>query len=462
MTKRIILSAATLLVVVCLGLSVLSIASLALLIQTSSAGASLPLEPAPATTAPQPATLPPSISSGALPPEVAQQMDEIQQQVIAIRGLLPKAPIQRDLMSSEQLRQRVIDDFFKDYTPAEAEDDGRVLDLFGLLEPGFDLYNFYLDLYSEQIAGFYDSKTKEMYVIQGQAFQGTERMTYAHEFTHTLQDQNYDLRQGLLLNEDHCETASEYCAAVSALIEGDASLTEQFWFFRHSTDTDQQQVQEFYQNYQSPVYDSAPAFLKEDFIFPYKQGLEFVQSIYDRGGWAAVDEVYANPPQSTEQILHPDRYPADQPKTVDLPDFSDLLGSDWRQLDENTLGEWYFYLVLAFGRDPAWRLPVSLARQAAAGWEGDRYRLYWNEASGQGLLVKRTLWEMESDVEEAWQAFEQYGQARWGQPASHSPERLEWRSAGGEAAAFIRHGLETLWLITPDPDLLEQILDQIK
>ncbi len=194
------------------------------------------------------------------------------------------------------------------------------------------------------------------------------------------------------INEDYCETATEYCAAVTSLIEGDASLSEQLWYFQYSTETDQQQVQEFYQNYQSPVYDSAPDFLKEDFVFPYKQGLEFVQSMYDRGGWPAIDQVYANLPQSTEQILHPDQYPADLPVTVELPDLSNLLGSEWRQLDDNSLGEWYLYLVLAFGRDANTRLLDSQARQAAAGWEGDHYYVYWNDSSQQALLFQRNLW----------------------------------------------------------------------
>lgn len=476
MTKRIILSVITLLVVVCIGLSLISVVSLVLLARSDRAAvsptlppagpvlatatqASLALTPTPPQDATLQATLPPSGDEPSA--EVAQQMDEIQQQVISLRGLQPNAPVQRHLMSSEQLRQRVIDDFFKDYTTADAEDDSRILGIFGLLEPGFDLYNLYLDLYSEQIAGFYDSKTKEMYVIQGQGFQGPERMTYAHEFTHILQDQNYDLRDGLHLNEDYCETATEYCAAVTALIEGDASLSEQFWYFQFSTETDQQQVQEFYQNYQSPVYDSAPDFLQKDFVFPYLQGLEFVQSLYDRGGWPAIDRVYTKLPQSTEQILHPDQYPADSPVAVELPDLSGLLGTVWRSLDDNTLGEWYLYLVLAYGRDSSTRLPDSLARQAAAGWEGDHYRVYWNDAGQQALLFQRNLWELSSDIDEIWQAFEQYGQARWGQPTSRTANRLDWQSTPDGAVTFRRNGLQTEWLIAPDTQLLEQILAQM-
>ncbi len=146
MTKRIVLSVITLLVAVCIGLSLISVVSLGLLARSSRTAASPTLPPtlpvsatatqAPLTltpTPPQDATLLPSGDEPSA--EVAQQMDEIQQQVIALRGLQPNAPVQRLLMSSEQLRQRVIDDFFKDYTPAEAEDGSQVLSMFGLLEP---------------------------------------------------------------------------------------------------------------------------------------------------------------------------------------------------------------------------------------------------------------------------------------------------------------------------------------
>jgi hypothetical protein len=111
-----------------------------------------------------------------------------------------------------------------------------------------------------------------MYVVSDEGFNGTERMTYAHEFTHVLQDQTYDLENGLKDNEAYCKNETEYCAAITALIEGDATLSEQYWFYKYSTDLDKSQVQEFQNSYTSPVYDSAPAYMKEDFLFPYQYG----------------------------------------------------------------------------------------------------------------------------------------------------------------------------------------------
>ena len=107
-----------------------------------------------------------------LPADVSNQMDKIQEQVIELRGLASTGPVRRSLLTQEELRQHVVNDFLKDYTQAESQKDALVLAALGLLTPDFDLYDFYVELYSEQIAGFYDDETNEMYVIQGEGFLG--------------------------------------------------------------------------------------------------------------------------------------------------------------------------------------------------------------------------------------------------------------------------------------------------
>jgi hypothetical protein len=324
-----------------------------------------------------------STPEASLPAEITNQMDEIQAQVVELRGLEPLDSVDRYLLTPEQLRTRVIEDFLEDYTPEEARDDALVLGVFGLLEPGFDLYDFYVELLSEQVVGFYDSDTKEMYVIQGSGFSGPERLTYAHEYVHALQDQHYQIEEGLGYNDENCEVNTDYCAAISSLLEGDASLSEMQWLYTHATDQDIRDIQEFYQTYESPIFESSPSFLREDFIFPYRAGQEFVETIYDQSGWQGVDQVYANPPLSTEQILHPERYPDVVPVAVELPDLQTTLGEGWREVEQGTWGEWYTYLILAEGLNEATRLDPAAARQAADGWAGDSYRVYSNDQDNQ-------------------------------------------------------------------------------
>ena len=398
--------------------------------------------------------------TAALPAEIEMQMNAIQRQVIDLRGLTPTGDVPRALLTPEALRQRVIDDFLADYTEEEVADDVIVLTALGLLEPGFDLRTFYIDLLSEQIAGFYDNEAGEMYVVQGEGFFGPERLTYSHEYTHVLQDQTYDIENGLGYNDDACQEDTERCAAIQALIEGDASLTEINWYFEFATADDQQQLMDFYQSLSSPVYDNAPAFMKQDFVFAYNQGLTFVQALYDEGGWEAVDAAYANVPVSTEQILHPERYPADVPVPVELPDLLPVLGEGWRELDRNVMGEWYTYLILGYGIDSPTQIEDAVAAEAAAGWEGDTYLVYYNDATGQTVMVLRTLWDSNADALQFSDAFHDYAEARFNVDTQGPDTAMTWSFPSGYAT-LLQSGSQTTIALTPDAATAQAILQAL-
>lgn len=383
--------------------------------------------------------------------DIDTQLDQIEEQVIAIRGLQPKNDVMRGFMTPEELRQRVTEDFFEDYTAEDARDDSNVLTVLGLLEPNFDLVEFYTELYSEQIAGFYDQETKEMYVIKDDIFGGPERMTYAHEYVHALQDQAYDIQNGLNYNDETCEEDSERCAAISALIEGDASSTERTWYEANATRQDCQEVTSFYSTFQSPVYDSAPEFMKQDFLFPYLQGKDFVDALIEKGGRAEVDEAYTNLPVSTEQILHPEKYPIDTPKVVNIPDLSTKLGDGWLEIDRGVMGEWYTYLILAYGNNPEARLEPEAAAKAAAGWGGDIYLAYFNADQNQTILVMQTTWENESEAQEFFNSLQDYNNKRFGQPSQK--EQYAWM-AEGQAGFQALQGSTTTWIVAPDEPTL--------
>ncbi len=381
---------------------------------------------------------------------ILQQMERIEQQVSALRGLPLLQPVQRRLMSPEELRQHVEENFLKDYSAEEAQQDALVLSVFGLLNRDYDLFDLYLNLYSEQVAGFYDSETKEMYVVQGSTFGGMERSTYAHEFTHALQDQRYDLRVGLKINPDYCKEDSEYCAAVQALIEGDASLTEQYWLYQHGTAQDRRDIEAFYASYSSPILDAAPSFLQEDFAFPYREGVNFTLTLFQQNGYEAIDAAFANPPVSTEMILHPEKYPSDRPTSVNLPPINSRLNRPLQELDRGVMGEWYTYLILAHGFQENWRIAAELARQAAAGWGGDAYAVFWDETANQPLMLLLSEWESERDAGEFRQALTAYARLRWGEADQQDVERgYLWQETADGVVFFQQRGRQTLWLMAP-------------
>jgi len=401
-----------------------------------------------------PSATPRPTSSIPIDPQVQAQMIDIEGQVSQLRGLNATSTLVRNLLSPAELREFVLNDFFDDYSPEEARDDARVFSLLGLLEPDFDLLSFYTDLFSEQIAGFYDDEIKEMFVVQENGFGGLERFTYAHEFVHALQDQIYDFDEGLDFNEDSCEIESERCAAIQALVEGDATILQEEWLQTYATQQDFADLLEFFNIFQQPVFDSAPNYMQQDFLFPYTYGANFVREIRDQGGWSAVDAVYADPPVTTEQILHPERYPWDKPIVLTPPDVVDALGAGWREIEFNVLGEWFTQLVLAE------YVSSDRSFEAAAGWGGDVYVAFANDAQNSGALFLITQWDSIDDALEAQSAFVEYGDLRFGVGLAANDAWM-WSSTE-EYALFEYSGLQTLLLFAPDEGLLNAIRSAIE
>lgn len=396
-----------------------------------------------------------------LPDALSEVLLQIESQVSQIRRLSASQPVDRRLISLEELEEIVAEDFFSEYSAEDARQDVLILSLLGLLPEDFDLKAFYNDLYSEQISGFYDDETQELFVVQGMDFGGSEKLTYAHEFTHVLQDQNFGFEDGLGLDEDACEADSERCAAVQALIEGDASLTEVLWFQSYATRDDYNDLRDIFENFESPVLDQAPPYMAADLYFPYENGLAFTQHLYDQGGYSAVDAAFANLPLSTEQILHPERYPEDTPLAVSLPDFSDAIGEGWTLFDQNVMGEWYTYLILNKGYEESYRLSEDLAREAAEGWGGDAYAFYLNDSSQEVVFVMDAFWDTVADADEFAEAFESYAELRWDAADSGVLGLPTWNNSD-TTTSFLVDGNRTVWVIAPTADIVEMIFSSLR
>lgn len=392
--------------------------------------------------------------SGPVDPEaLAAEMDAIEQQVIEMRGLQPTGPVDRKFMTVEEVKQRTLDDFNEDTTPEEWADYTHTMVAYGMVPPEIDLYNLLLRLYSEGVAGFYDPDTGELVIVSGSGtLNAYEQVTFAHETNHALQDQNYDL-EGLGFND---EDDTERAMAIRALTEGDATVLEEQYKETFSR-AELKEYNDIIAGYDVSIYFELPEFMLLDFLFPYDQGAAFVRRYHQQGGWARVDEVWHDPPLSTEHILHPERYEAgDAPIIVDRPALTDTLGSGWRQIDSGVSGEWFTYLMLAYGDNHAARLSTSTAERAAAGWGGDGYVAYYHAEDDQLVLAQHWVWDTADDAGEFNKAFETYGNGRWGKA-----ERTEagpcWREARQQHCLLV-NGQHSLWLTAPDAVILEAVL----
>jgi hypothetical protein len=340
----------------------------------------VPITPAPATPA-------------ASQPPAAEIYAAIRQQVEAIRGLEPTADVDPVTIDAEQLRKNLEAEFDAENGAADLRFSEQTLIALGLLPKGSSLRDITLDFQAGQVAGYYSPDKKELYVVSRSGGVGAaEKVTYAHEFTHQLDDQKFDLSK---LGTDS-SNQSDRALAQLGLIEGDAVSVQNTWTIQTLTP---RELGELVQASLDPValeaLGRAPAYLRETALFPYQDGMHFVTGLISRGGYDAVNAAYGEPPASTEQILHPEKYASgEEPKVVKIPKLFDPgLPAGWRALGQDTLGEFMFRLWLVQGG-----VEATQAAAAAAGWGGDRLELYQSPNGSSLLLV--TEWDSLADASE--------------------------------------------------------------
>jgi hypothetical protein len=323
---------------------------------------------------------------------------QVEANVIEIRGLQPITPVLATMLTPLELRLRLEADFEEDYSLEEARQDAIVYNAFDFLERDFDLYNFWLDLYSEQIAGFYDTETAEFVVVgEAKKLGPSEQWTHAHEFVHALQDQHFNL--GRITDDD---IDSEAKLALRALAEGEATLV-QILYLDYFTEAEIAQIFAGMNDQGGEMLETAPPVLRAGLEFPYSAGFEFVTALYRQGGFTAIDAAWANPPLSTEHILHPDRYLAgDDPIPVTLAPLTATLGAGWELLDQDVFGEFYLRQYLLQ------QLSNQEVDVAATGWGGDQYAVYWNESNEELVMVLRLVWDTAVDSDEFAAAYARY------------------------------------------------------
>lgn len=382
----------------------------------------------------------------------ATSVRQIQADTAEIRELDPKATVRYNTMTEDELREHLTESVDDEYQEAMDVNE-TILTLLGVIEPDLDLGELMIDLRSEQVAGFYDSDEEAYYVVEDEEQTAYDQMTLAHEYVHALQDQHFDLDA---LQEATESTDEEW--ALEALVEGDAVLAMLSYAEENISFFDQLESASRAAGYEGAVFESSPVFIQETELFSYIEGHDFVLSLYETGGWEAVNEAYENPPRSTEQILHPERYrEGDEPQEVALPDLAAELGEGWEELDNDVLGEFGLRLVLA-----EYMGPVAAA-QAAEGWGGDRYVLLQRGEDGSHILAMQAYWDDQDESNEFWALYEVYMRHRVdytedveqlvGEVTSHL-----WLGEG--FAVLATHGDEdrlVTIVVGPDEDTVEQV-----
>ncbi len=324
-------------------------------------------------------------------------LSQIEDQVIAIRGL-PAADIgPADIISREELGVELLRLFDEQYPPEDRERDNITLRALGLLAPDQDVVELQLELLGDRVLGFYDDIEKRMVVVSDAGLDVEARITYAHEYTHALQDAAF----GLDALETDAPGEDDRGLARTALIEGDATVTMLAWMLQNLSQND---ILEYFGSAQIPDTSGIPSWMVAQLAFPYDAGLNWTTIL--AGGdptqpdFAQIDAAYDEPPDSTEQVIDIDKWdPREEPDSVEAIDLAGALGAGWTEVDATPIGQATISIILEhFG------VATTDAREASAGWGGDRMVV----ASGPDesfALTWHLTWDSDDDAGEFASAY---------------------------------------------------------
>lgn len=334
--------------------------------EASPAAPVAPASPAPAT--PSPHAAPSS-------PEFLHAADEVLAQMSQILGLPIKQPLKKSLRSKQEIRAYLIREEKEDKDDAQRYADQKALEAFGFIPKGFPLDSFMIDVLTDQVAGLYDPKAKEFYIADWIPAD-EQRDVMAHELTHALEDQSYDIERWIKAARpnDDAELARDAVSEGSAL----AAMVDYALRDNHIGVRDLPDVTLLLRSGalaemdKDPNLAKAPAYIRDALLFPYLAGTTFSQQFLKaHAGWPDLKLVFQNPPVSTQQILHPDFYlKGVGPQKVTLPEWKGLVPADWKLLEENVLGEFSLQELLKQ------YIGQQRADDLAPAWDGDRYAVF--------------------------------------------------------------------------------------
>jgi len=411
--------------------------SLALITILTLAMAALPAKPSARVPAPQRASVASSTTRNAA---IVAATTEVLKETSEIRELPILRPVKSGAQSRTEIERMLIKNLNEQMTAVEMHATEVSLQKFGLAPADFEYRPFIIKLLTEQVAGYYDPKVQEFHLADWLELEG-QKPVMAHELTHALQDQHFNLRRF----EKWPRGDSDAELAAHALIEGDATLAMTLYMAKNPL-----VALAFSRSLTTGVateqFNQAPRAMRESLIFPYMQGMEWATQLYKRGGWTMVSNAFTRLPLSSEQILHPEKYfNYERPIKVALPDITNQLNANtsavstqqstgtagaspasggaknasrraianrplptahrplstiaWRRIDSDINGEWSYYLIL----DQFLSAPAE-SKRAAAGWAGDRYALY-EGPRGQVFLAQLAVWDTENDAREFFDAY---------------------------------------------------------
>ena len=327
---------------------------------------------------------------------------ELLPKVAEATGFEPDGPVKIVVTTKDEVREFLIKLLEEEYPGDELERMSRCYAVLGLLPAGFDLRAGLVDLYQEQAGAFYDPRTKAFYSIidlpKEMKIPAVEKVIVAHELTHALQDRVVDLLTLQRAGDE--DTDRGY--AVTATMEGMASVSMMVAGYGMALNSlpklggmMRMSMAAAGSNPLMKTFAASPKYLQETLISPYAEGADFVQAFLKAHPDEKLAALLAKLPESSEQILHYEKYAeGDSPTSIDISGVDCMLPGGWKPYYENTLGEFDVRILCEINK-----MTKEEAAGIAAGWDGIRFKAFIDD-QGELLLLGASVWDSEADANE--------------------------------------------------------------
>ncbi|MEB2359853.1 MAG: hypothetical protein HUU41_03520 [Bryobacteraceae bacterium] len=358
--------------------------------------------------------------------EISAIMAELEE----ISGLDAPARVRYDTITRPELRRYLERKIQEEVKPEEIRADELALKKFGFVPPDYDLKESTVDLLTEQAAAFYDFRARKLFVLES-ASGALDQIALVHELAHALADQNFRLAKFIKRGE----SSDDDSLAHVAVMEGQASWLTGEYLARmsgQSLKTSPALLERMSRSAddaagQFPVLKSAPLYIRETLLFPYTAGMRFQNAVLEKFGFEGFRRVFKNPPVTTQQILHPQKYfdailPT-RPRPPELP-----KAASYRSLTEGSVGELDHEILLRqyIGEDAA---------RLAERWRGGSFELFEHRKTKEVVLAYAVEWNETSDARRYFELYRRILAAKW--KTFHPTEESEAAVAGeGDGGHF--------------------------
>ncbi len=340
---------------------------------------------------------------------VFKEINSIVKSLSEITGLPENHPVPYGRMTKRQLRQFLNKRIKKTLKPEEIHADELALKMFGLVPQDFNLKKSTIDLLTEQAAAFYDYDEKKLFLLDDSSSE-SETTTLAHELSHALADQHFDLSKFM----EETPTNDDENLAHTAVVEGQASWLMIAYDLKQAgqtpvptpemlktvVDSSESSMAEY------PVLKTSPLYIQQSLLFPYTEGTLFFDAVYKREGKPAFAAVFTDPPVDSAQVLHPDRYFSHMKAAK--PDIPKLSGKNQgKEITEGSVGEFDHEILLRqyLGQQKAENLSPHL--------RGGEFEIVAAGRERKPVLEYASEWDSEAQAANFFAAYEKILKAKW-------------------------------------------------